>query len=592
MSAEATARPSSQRRQGVRVSVPTLVVAAGVGALGIFIVYPIIFTVVSSFWSGEPGLPGHYTLGNYEALLGDTQTYVTVANTFFQAGSSALIGIGLGSLLTVITVRTDTPFRKALFYLPYLPLAFPVLIANQAWIYLFEMRVGLANIALKDVGVSSSTFNIYSWPGMIFASGMALTPICYLIISASMRNMDTSLEEASRASGAGVVNTLLRVSLPLMVPSILSAFLLAFTLSAGSFETPTMIGIPAGISVMMSTVYTNADAVSPPNYAAASTESVLLLGIIMSMVYLYNRSTRRTRSFEVISGKGYSASRVLALGRWRYVSLAIIVAYLVVAIALPLITIVILSLIPIWLPNALLAKVSLKNYDFLFSNASGAYPALLNSLTAAVAAASVITAVALVVLYVSRRTTMRGRGALESLAMFPISMPSLVIGFGLLWAFLTIKTGLYGTLGVMVIALTVALLPQGVRTLSGGVVQVHSDLQEAARASGASAATTIRRIFLPLVRSSIVASWLYVFIGSFTALGAVLFLQSQNNQLFSTLLWSYWSSGNLGSSETFAAGCVLMFVILVVAISVLILVQRALERAPQGAVRRQTGMTP
>ncbi len=567
-----------------RVSLPTVALAAGVGVLGLFIIYPVVFTVVSSFWSGQPGFPGHYTLANYGTLLSDPQTYATIVNTFLQAGSSALIGIGLGTLLSIITVRTDTPLRKALFYLPYLPLAFPVLIANQAWIYLFGKRVGLMNIVLGNAGLSNSTFNIYSWPGMIFASGMALTPICYVIISAAMRNMDTSLEEASRASGSAVRNTLIRVSLPLMSPSILSAFLLAFTLSAGSFETPTMIGIPAGINVMMSSVYNNADAISPPNYAAASTESVLLLGIIMAMVYLYNRSLRRSRSYEVVSGKGYSAGRVLSLGRWRYLSFAIILGYLVLAIGLPAFTIALLSLVPIWLPNALFAKLSFDNYRFLFSNSSGAYPALLNSLIAAVAAATIITAVAVVVLFASRRTTMRGRGILEGLAMFPIAMPSLVIGFGLLWAFLTIKTGLYGTLGVMVIALTVALLPQGVRTMSGGVVQIHTDLQEAARASGASAATTIRRIFLPLIRSSLVAAWLYVFIGSFTALGAVLFLQSVNNQLFSTLLWSLWSSGNPGSAQSFAAGSVMLLIIMMAAISAMIIIQRRLERSPRPIV--------
>ncbi len=574
----------SPRTRGFPVSFPTLVLAVGVGALGIFIVYPIVFTVLSSFWSGQPGTPGHYTLANYQTLLSDPQTYAAVVNTFFQAGTSAGIGVGLGTLLSIITVRTDTPLRKALFYLPFLPLAFPVLIANQAWIYLFELRAGLLNIALGDIGLSSSTFNVYSWPGMIFASAMALTPICYLIVSAAMRNMDTSLEEVSRASGSGVRGTLIRVTLPLMAPSILSAFLLAFTHSAGSFETPTMIGIPAGINVMMSAVYNNANAIIPPNYAAASTESVLLLGIIMVMVLFYNLSLRRSRQFEVVSGKGYSASRVLLLGRWRYLSLVFILGYLVLAIGLPAFTIILLSLVPIWLPNALFARLSLKNYEFLFSNGSGAYPALLNSLIASVVAATIITSVALVVLYASRRTTMRGRGLLEGLAMFPISLPSLVIGFGLLWAFLTIKTGLYGTLGVMVIALSVALLPQGVRTMSGGVVQINKDLQEAARASGANAATTIRRIFLPLVRSSLVAAWLYVFIGSFTALGAVLFLQSQRNQLFSTLLWSYWSSGNPGSSESFAAGCVLLLLILLAAISAMILIERRLERSPRRTV--------
>ncbi|HUI00422.1 MAG TPA: iron ABC transporter permease [Nitrososphaerales archaeon] len=567
--------PGQRSRLG---GLPGVALVVGVAVLGVFIVYPVAFTLLSSFWSGEPGLPGHYTLANYATLLGSGVTYATVVNTFVQAGSSALIGVGMGTLLSVITVRTDTPLRRALFYLPYLPLAFPVLVANQAWIYLFEERVGLMNILFGDLGLSKTTFNIYSWPGMVFASAMALTPICYLIISAAMKNMDATLEEVSRASGSGVRDTLLRVSLPLMSPSILSAFLLSFTLSAGSFETPTMIGIPAGISVMMSSVYDNADAVSPPNYSAASTESVLLLAIIMATVYLYNRSLRRSRRFEVVSGRGYSGGRVLALGRWRYLAVAVMVGYLVLSTALPAFTIVVLSLVPIWLPNALFAHLSFKNYQFLLSSASGAYPALLNSLVTAVVAASVITVVALAVLFVSRRTSVRGRGLLEGLAMFPISMPSLVIGFGLLWAFLTIKTGLYGTLGVMVIALSVALLPQGVRALSGGVIQIQTDLQEAARASGASVGSTVRRIFFPLVRSSLVAAWLYVFIGSFTALGAVLFLGGVHNQLFSIFLWSLYSSGNLGASETFAAGCVLLLVIMVAAITAMVLLQRRLER--------------
>ncbi len=565
------------KRSVLPVGASSLALVAGVAVLAVFILYPIFFTVSSSFWSGEPGLAGHYTLGNYAALLGNEQTYFTVLDTFFQAGSSAAIAIGLGTVLSIITVRTDTPFRRALFYLPYFPLAFPVLIANQAWIYLFEERVGLLNIMLGDLGFSTSTFSIYSWPGFIFASAMALTPISYLTISAAMRNMDSSLEEASRASGSGVLNTLRRVSIPLMAPSIFSAFLLCFTLSAGSFETPTMIGLPAGITVMMSTVYDNVYG-GTPNYATASTESVLLLAIVMIAVYLYNRSLRGSRRFEVVTGKGYSSGRVLSVGRWRYLAFAIIAAYLVMAVGLPLFTVTLLSLEPIWLPNDLFGRLTTKNFQFLLSNSSGAYPALTNSLLASVVSASVILGVALVIVFAARRTNIRGRGLLEGLGMFPISVPALVLSFGLLWAFLTIPTGLYGTLGVMVIALSVSLLPQGIRSVSGGVVQVQMELQEAARASGASMATTIRRIFLPLARPSLVGAWLYVFIGSFNALGAVLFLQSANNQLFSTLLWSFYTSGQLLSTQAFAAGCVLLFLILLCAITVMVVIQRRLER--------------
>jgi iron(III) transport system permease protein len=571
------------RRSVLPFSYSSLALVAGVAVLAIFILYPIFFTIDSSFWSGEPGLSGHYTLGNYAALLGSRETYVTVLNTFFAAGSAAAIAIGLGTVLSIITVRTDTPFRRVLYYLPYFPLAFPVLIANQAWIYLFAKRAGLLNIVVGHLGFSTSTFSVYSWQGLIFASAMALTPVAYVTISAAMRNMDSSLEEASRASGSGVLNTLRRVSIPLMAPSIFSAFLLCFTLSAGSFETPTMIGLPAGINVMMSSVYNDVYG-GTPDYAAASTESVLLLAMVMVVVYLYNRSLRQSRRFEVVTGKGYSSGRVLSLGRWRYLAFAIIAAYLVLAIALPLFTITLLSLVPIWLPNNLFGKLTLKNFQFLLSSSSGAYPALANSLFASVISASVILGVALVIVFAARRTTIRGRGLLEGLGMFPISVPALVLSFGLLWAFLTIPTGLYGTLGVMVIALSVSLLPQGIRSISGGVVQVQMELQEAARTSGANMATTIRRIFLPLARPSLVGAWLYVFIGSFNALGAVLLLQSANNQLFSTLLWSFYSSGQLLSTQAFAAGCVLLFLILLCAITVMVVVQRRLERSPRPAV--------
>jgi len=553
-----------------------LALFAGVAVLAIFILYPIIFTLDSSLWSGEPGLAGHYTLGNYVALFGSRITYITVVNTFIAAGSAAAIAVALGTFLSIITVRTDAPFRRVLFYLPYFPLAFPVLIANQAWIYLFEKRAGLLNIILGNLGLSTSTFSIFSWPGMIFASAMALTPVSYVGISGAMRNMDASLEEVSRASGSGVLGTLLRVSIPLMAPSIFSAFLLCFTLSAGSFETPTMIGLPAGISVMMSSVYDNVYG-GVPNYAAASTESALLLAIIMCIVYLYNRSLRRSRRFEVISGKGYSGDKVLSLGRWRYVAFAAIAAYLVLAIALPLFTITLLSLVPIWLPNDLFGRLSLKNFQFLLSNSSGAYPALMHSIVVSVVSASVVLGAALVIVFVARRTNVRGRGFLEGLGMLPISVPALVLSFGLLWAFLTIPTGLYGTLGVMVIALTVSLLPQGIRSISGGVIQVQMELQEAARSSGANAATTIWRIFLPLARPSLVGGWLYVFIGSFNALGAVLLLQSSNNQLFSTLLWSFYSSSQPSAAQSFAAGCVLLFMILASFVTVMVLIQRRLE---------------
>src|SRR4029077_1880323 len=130
-------------------------------------------------------------------------------------------------------------------------------------------------------------------------------------------------------------------------------------------------------------------------------------------------------------------------------------------------------------PSDLFRRLTLRNFQFMLSNSSGAYPALTNRFVVSVIAASVILGVALVIVFAARRTNIRGRGLLEGLGMFPISMPALVLSFGLLWAFLAIPTGLYGTLGVMVIALSVALLPQGIRSISGGIIAIQVDLQEA-----------------------------------------------------------------------------------------------------------------
>lgn len=556
-------------------SLPTLILGIGVGALGVFIVYPIAFTLFGSFWSSRPGFPGHFTWNNYLYAFGQGGVGGLVVNTVLFALGSSILGVAVGLLLSVVTVRTNTPFRASLFYLPFFPLAFPVFITNLAWIYLFTQRVGLVNIALGHLGLSTSTFNIYSWPGMIWAGGMAIVPISYITIAAALRNMDSSLEDASRMSGAGIGSTLRRVTIPLMIPAILSAFVLDFTITAGVFETPTMIGIPAKISVFLSSIYYNVDSVVPPNYAVASANSSLILVIALVLVFAYNKSLRSSRKYELVSGKGYS-SRVLPLGRWRFVSLALILAYLIVGLILPFVTIVILSLVPIWLPYNLLGHAGLGNFRYVFSNTSGMVPTIVNSAVSSVFAATIITFVSFVLVFAARRTKVRGRGLLEAIGMLPIAMPALVIGFGLLWAFLTIGRELYGTLAVMVIALSLAFIPQGVRSLSGGVIQVQMELQEASRVFGAGMMATMRRIFLPILRPSLVVTWLFVFIATFTSVAPVVLLSTAHTGLFAVFLWNLWSSGEV---PQFAAGGMVLFAMVWSLILALIFLQRRIESA-------------
>lgn len=554
-------------------NIPNLLLALGAAALGVFIVYPIIFTLIGSFWSSNPGFPGQYTLSNYVTLFQDRQTYSLILNTFFFAFGSSVFATSIGLVLSIITVRMDTPLRQFFSYLPFLPLAFPVFMANLAWIYLFAKRVGLFNILLNNLGLPGF-FDIFSWPGLIWGSGMALVPISYITISSALHNMDSSLEEASLVVGSGILRTVSRVTIPLIIPSILSAFLLDFTLASEAFETPAMLGTTAGIDVFMSKIYNNVINEMPPDYHSASAEAAIIFAITMISVYLYIRSLRAQQKYEVVSGRGFS-KRARPLGRWKYLATGFVVAYLVIGIIIPFATIVMVSLVPIWIPDNLFAKASLNNYAFIISSSSGLYTALMNSIFSALAAATIISLLSLAVVFVARRTRVRGRNLLEALGMFPIAMPSLVISFGLLWAFLTIPTGLWGTVGVMIVALSLDFLPRGIRSISGGIIQVRQELQEASYVVGANQRTTIRRIFLPLIRTSLLRTWIFVFIVSFGALGPVILLASSTNQLFSTLMWGYWTSGQV---ETFAGACVVLFLVLGAMILTMLFIQRRWEK--------------
>ncbi len=147
---------------------------------------------------------------------------------------------------------------------------------------------------------------------------------------------------------------------------------------------------------------------------------------------------------------------------------------------------------------------------------------------------------------------------LEGISVLPIAVPSLLIGFGLLWAFLTTPSGLWGTIGVIVIALVVTLLPQAIRALSGPMIQIHSEQIEASRVSGAATGLTIRRILFPLLRNSLIGTWLYVLIVSSKAVGPIILLMTSQNQVLSTYIWNDWISKPADTGTVAAAGVLLM----------------------------------
>ncbi len=555
--------------------IPYIALALGFGFLAVFILYPIIFLLYGSFWSANPGFAGHLTLANYIKAFYSNQTYITLRNTVEYALGSAVFAVTLGVILSYILTRTDTPGKGFFHYAQYFPLALPAYVANLAWINIFDSRSGILNIWLRNAfGVAP--FNIYSLAGMVWATGIALAPLSYIVISPAMRAMNPALEESSKSSGASSIQTFLRIVFPLVLPATLSAFILDLALSVEAFETSVQIGELAGIKVFMSTIYYDVGASAHPAYNIAATYGAILLILTSTLFYLYYRSIRSTSKYQVLTGRGYS-SKVISIGKWRYATFAAMVGYFFVTVIAPFSVVVLISLAPFWNPYSLFAHLSLKNYHYLFAKSTGVFAIFTRSIATSGISATVVALLALTITFMVYRTKLRGRYNLERLAMLPLAMPSLLIGYGLLWAFLTIKTDLYGTIGVLIIAFSISFLPQGIRVMSGSIVQIHSDLEEASRVAGAGIFATMRNVILPLVRNSVIGGWIFVFIVSFKAVGNVVLLANSQNQVFSTFVWSLYTSGSGSTAQgNLGAASVVLMIILWALIGGLLLVQRRL----------------
>ena len=166
--------------------------------------------------------------------------------------------------------------------------------------------------------------------------------------------------------------------------------------------------------------------------------------------------------------------------------------------------------------------------------------ALTNSLMLGLIVATIGSLLVGVLVWVIYRSRAPGRGLIEYVVMFPQAVPRIVFGLGLLWAWLIIPIPIYGTLWLLGIAYLTVLLPLGLRTLAGVVLQIDKSLEECARVCGASWSQQMRTVTLPLLRPGIVAAWLLIFISSVRELGASIFLMSANSKVIAPAIVNSW----------------------------------------------------
>ena len=509
------------------------------------IIYPVSFLIFGSFWSGNPGGAGELTLDNYVIVFSDPKTLELLVNSLAYALGSALLGVSVATVLAFITTRTNAPLRKYFIFIPILPIILPGMVDNLAWIYLFSPNSGLANTWWRNLtGFADPLFNIYSMTGMIWVMGISLVPLAYLVISAAFQTMDPSLEETARISGSSLFSIFRKITIPLMLPAILSVYLLTFILAFESFETPAMIGLPAGIDVFMSQIYQSVVWAIPPSYGLGTAYASIILIITMTAVFLYRKATSRQEKFQVITGKGYQPG-ILDLGKWKWAGTAVLGLYVFVHIVVVFGMVLILSFQTYWDPNNLFgSNLTLRNYETVISQRR-IVSSLINSGVVSIVSATIVVIIAAILTYISRRKNIRGGGLLEGFGTLPLAFPGFILGLGLLWTFLTIPIGVYGTVFVLMLAFLVKYMPQGIRFATGALIQIQDDLEESSSITGAEWTYTVRKIILPLLKPALISAWIYIFVLTFRELSSIIFLVTPNNQVISAILWDLFVNGSV-----------------------------------------------
>jgi iron(III) transport system permease protein len=503
--------------------------------------YPMAMLVYGSLHTTPPGEIGTFSLDGYRAMLSGSNA-LTLLNTVGLSLVKTVLSMALALFLAWIVARTDTPARGSLEVLITLPFYIPPILTAVAWGMLATPRGGLINVVWSALtGSRAPLVNVYSYGGVVWHMMQYSTPFLFLLIVGAFKSMDPALEDSSRMSGASTWTTFRRVTLGLMLPVTTSAFILSFIRGVESFESALVFGTPAGIEVITTQIYHLIHHVSRPDYPQAT---ALALGMMALMFGLLAWQWRLLagRSFFTVTGKGYTP-RVTRLGRWRWVTFAFCVLFVLITVALPIGQLAIGSLFKFF-GFYRASMLTLEHYHAAWQNRL-VWRALGNTLLLGLAGATATMLLGAMAAYVIVRTRFAVGRAVQVLTWLPWMMPGMVLGIGLLWAYALLPgpVHLYGTLWALLLAYVALGTPLAVQTMSGAFAQLAADLEECSRVHGAAWWTTFRRILLALAWPAFAVGWILVFFLVLRELSASILLYSVGNEVLPVVVMRLWSEG-------------------------------------------------
>ena len=539
--------------------------------LAVLVLPPLAVLLQVSLTETNPdGSPGALTLRHYAQLFADPHLYASASNSLIFATCATTVSLLFGGVLAWVVERTNAPLKPLAYLTTIISLGTPYILYVTAWLFLLG-RAGPFNDAFRQLGGEGQLLDVYSLWGMILIEGFLWSPLVFLLLSATFRAANAEMEEAARMSGASILDTVRRISLPLARPALLAMALFVFIRNLEAFDVPVLVGTPGRVTLLTTDIYLATKEV-PPLLGHASAFSVLLVFVVGILLLLYGRVSRSAERYASVTGKGFRP-RPFDLGRARWLGGALVLLNFVLVLGLPLAALLWTSFSPFIRPMRYvgLKAMTLKNYLAVFR--VPAYIDLaLNTLLVAAGAATAAVLITTVAAWVAARR--RGGGvALDQLATLPLVFPGIVLGVAMLELGLRAPFPLYGTLWLIAIGFTIRYMPYGMRYAYSGVLQIHRELEEAAGVAGAGPLGVLRRVVVPLLSPALLSAWLFIFLIAAKELSMAVLLAGPGSQTMAVAMFDLWANGQGG--ELSALGLLWALLMTVFASAFYILARRS-----------------
>jgi iron(III) transport system permease protein len=530
------------------------VMVVAVLLLLILVVFPLLTLLISSFRNDDG-----FSFSNFTDALTERLYLQALLNSLTLGAWTAFFSVLIGVPLAWAVSRTNVPGKRMIRLTATMAYLSPPFLVAIAFVNLFSPNAGLVNAFMRDVaGLPWLTFNVFSMPGLVLVTVLHTFPFVYLLASTALQSVDASYEEAAQILGCGKFRTALSITGPLVAPAILSGTLLAFVNAIALFGSQAIIGLPGRIVTLPTRIYALFD--YPPQYGLASALSLLFIVITVVALYL-QRSFLAKRSYITLGGKG-SRPQLVDLGPARWAVFGFCVLVFIIAILLPYLTLLAVSLSKSWGLD-FWKGLTLANYRFILFEYDPTQRAIGNSLLLAAISATVAVVLGTLVSWIDIRTKAPGRKILDYIALVPLGLPGIVMAVALIQFWLAMPFALYGTLAILMLAYVGRYIPLGVRAANTALRQIDPSLEESAHILGARWWTTMREITLPLMRPALFAGWLLVFVPVVQELSASILLFSSSTITLAVAVYNLYETGY---SEPVAALSILNMIIIGIAI--------------------------